>query len=90
MLQMYDHLNPIALKELVASGAQLRPFSAEILDACFKAANEVYAEMEAANPAFKKIWDSLKVARADWYLYNQTAEYTYDTFMMIQQRNAAL
>ena len=90
MLQKYDHLNPIALKELVASGAQLRPFSPEILDACIKAANEVYAEMEATNPAFKKIWDSLKVARADWYLYNQTAEYTYDTFMMIQQRNGAL
>ena len=90
MLQMYDHLNPIALKELVAAGAQLRPFSAEILDACYKAAGEVYAEMEASNPAFKKIWDSLKVARADWYLYNQTAEYTYDTFMMIQQRNGTL
>ena len=90
MLQMYDHLNPIALKELVAAGAQLRPFSPEILDGCYKAATEVYAEMESANPAFKKIWDSLKVARADWYLYNQTAEYTYDTFMMIQQRNGTL
>lgn len=90
MLQRYDHLNPIALKELVARGAQLRPFSAEILDACFKASNDVYAEIEAENPVFKKIWGSLKVARNDWYLYNQTAEYTYDTFMMIQQRNGAL
>jgi len=90
MLQKYDHLNPTALKELVASGAQLRPFSAEILDACYKAANEVYAELEASNAPFKKIWDSIKVARGDWYLYNQTSEYTYDTFMMIQQRNGTL
>jgi len=90
MLQKYDHLNPIALKELVAAGAQLRPFSQEILDACYKASNEVYAELEASNPAFKKIWDSIKESRANWYLYNQTAEYTYDTFMMIQQRNGTL
>lgn len=90
MLQRYDHLNPIALKELVGVGAQLRPFSAEILDACFKASNEVYAEIEKDNAGFKKIWDSIKVARNDWYLYNQTAEYTFDTFMMIQQRNGTL
>ena len=90
ILQMYDHLNPIALKELVASGAQLRPFSPEIMDACYKAANEVYAELEASNEPFKKIWTSIKEARANWYLYNQTHEYTFDTFMMIQQRNKTL
>ena len=28
--------------------------------------------------------------RDDWYLYQQTAEYTFDTFMMIQQRNGTL
>ncbi|MDF3605489.1 TRAP transporter substrate-binding protein [Paracoccus sp. DMF-8] len=90
MLQKYDHLNPIALKELVAQGAQLRPFSQEIMEGCFKAANEIYAELDGSNPAFKKIWDSIKVARNDWYLYNQTAEYTFDTYMMIQQRGGNL
>lgn len=90
MLQKYDHLNPIALKELVAQGAQLRPFSQEIMDGCFKAANEVYAELDGTNPMFKKLWDSIKVARNDWYLYNQTAEYTFDTYMMIQQRGGNL
>ena len=57
MLQKYDSLNPAAIKRLVAGGAQLRPFSPEILNACFEAANGVYAEMEASNPAFKKIWE---------------------------------
>src|SRR6267378_6210614 len=33
----YDARNPAALKRLVANGAQLRPFSKEILDACYKA-----------------------------------------------------
>ncbi len=90
MLQKYDFVNPPAVKRLVAGGAQLRPFSPEILEACFNAANEVYTEMEASNPAFKKIWDSIKDFRKEHYLWAQIAEYNYDTFMMIQQRNGKL
>ncbi|MCR8725599.1 TRAP transporter substrate-binding protein [Frigidibacter sp. ROC022] len=90
MLQKYDYLNPTAIKELVANGAQLRPFSQEILEACFEAANEVYAEMEATNPKFAKLWQSIKAFRGEHYLWNQVAEYTYDTFMMMQQRGGKL
>ncbi|WBU54222.1 TRAP transporter substrate-binding protein [Paracoccus sp. SCSIO 75233] len=90
MLQKYDWKNPTALKELVAGGAQLRPFPPEVMEAFYKAANEVYAELDASNENWNKIWSSIKAFRADWYLYNQTAEYTYDTFMMIQQRNGTL
>ena len=90
MLQKYDYKNPLALKSLVANGAQLRPFSQEILEACFNAAQEVYAEMTATNPGFKKIYDSMVAFRADHYLWTQVAEYNYDTFMMIQQRNGKL
>lgn len=90
MLQKYDYLNPTAIKKLVADGAQLRPFSQEILSACFDAANEVYAEMEATNPMFKKAWESIKAFRKDHYLWAQVAEYNYDTFMMTQQRAGKL
>ena len=90
MLQKYDYKNPTAIKSLVANGAQLRPFSQEILAACFEKANEVYAEMTASNPGFKKIWDSITAFRKDYYLNAQVAEYNYDTFMMIQQRNGKL
>ncbi|ETD80004.1 TRAP transporter substrate-binding protein [Rhodobacter capsulatus] len=90
MLQKYDYKNPLALKSLVANGAQLRPFSQEILEACFNAAQEVYAEMTATNPGFKKIYDSMVAFRADHYLWTQVAEYNYDTFMMIQQRNGKI
>ncbi len=86
MLQAYDWLNTAALKRLVAAGAQLRPFSQEILSASFDAANKVYAEMENGNETFKKIWDSIKAFRKDYYLNMQVAEYNYDTFMMVQQR----
>ena len=90
MLQKYDYLNPTAIKKLVSSGAQLRPFSQEILNACFDAANTVYAEMEASNANFKKVWDSIKAFRKDHYLWAQIAEYNYDTFMMTQQRAGKL
>ncbi|MDQ0996810.1 TRAP-type mannitol/chloroaromatic compound transport system substrate-binding protein [Phyllobacterium ifriqiyense] len=90
MLQKYDYLNPGAIKRLVAGGAQLRPFSPEILNACFTAANTVYAELEASNASFKKIWDSIKAFRNEHFLYSQVAEYTFDTFMMVQQRNGKL
>ncbi|SIS90082.1 TRAP transporter substrate-binding protein [Phaeovulum vinaykumarii] len=90
MLQKYDYLNPKALKSLVANGAQLRPFSQEILNACFEAANAVYAEMEATNPEFAKLWASIKEFRSEHYLWTQVAEYNYDTFMMIQQRQGKI
>ncbi|MGC4026811.1 MAG: TRAP transporter substrate-binding protein [Mesorhizobium sp.] len=90
MLQKYDYLNPTAIKQLVANGAQLRPFSQEILAACFDASNEVYAEITASNANFKKIWDSIVAFRKEYYLNMQIAEYNYDTFMMVQQRGGKL
>ena len=79
-----------AIKSLVANGAQLRPFSQEILSACFDKSNEVYAEMTSTNPGFKKIWDSITAFRKDYFLNAQVAEYNYDTFMMLQQRAGKL
>jgi TRAP-type mannitol/chloroaromatic compound transport system substrate-binding protein len=90
MLAQYDWLNPTAIKKLVAGGAQLRPFSPEILSACFDASNKVYAEIEGSNPEFKKIWDSIVAFRKEHFLYQQVAEYNFDTFMMLQQRGGKL
>ena len=90
MLQKYDYLNPTAIRQLVANGAQLRPFSQEILSAAFDASNKVYADLSGTNAAFKKIWDSIVAFRKDYYLNMQIAEYNYDTFMMLQQRATKL
>ena len=90
MLAKYDQVNPPALKRLVAGGAKLRPFSPEILEACFNAAKDTYAEIAATNAPFKKIHDSMMAFRGDEYLWFQISEYTYDTFMMTQQRKKAL
>jgi len=50
MTSKYDAENPAALRRLVANGTVLRPFSKEILDACYKAAYELYADEAAKNP----------------------------------------
>ena len=82
MQAKYDAGNPAALKRLVAGGAQLRPFSQAVMEACYKASNEVYAETSAANADFKKVYDSLLPFRNDQYLWWQVAEYTFDTFLI--------
>jgi TRAP-type mannitol/chloroaromatic compound transport system substrate-binding protein len=85
MQAKYDARNPAALRRLLQAGAQLRPFSPEIMEACFKAANELYAETSAKNADFKKIHDHYMAFRSDQVLWAQIGEYTYDTFMIRQR-----
>ena len=82
MIAKYDAANPGALRRLVASGAEMRPFSQPVLEACYKASNEIYAETSAKNPEFKKVYDSMAAFRGDEYLWWQVAEYTFDTFQI--------
>ncbi|MBZ0140858.1 MAG: TRAP transporter substrate-binding protein [Pseudorhodoplanes sp.] len=82
MQAKYDAGNPAALKRLVAGGAQLRPFSQQVLDACYSAAVEVYKETSAASQDFKKVHDNLMAFRNDEYLWWQVAEYTFDTYLI--------
>jgi TRAP-type mannitol/chloroaromatic compound transport system substrate-binding protein len=83
----YDAQNPQALKRLVANGAQLRPFPADVLEACYRAAGEVYAETSAKNADFKRAFDAVSAFRADQYLWWQVAEYGFDTFMIRAARS---
>ncbi len=82
MSAKYDAVNPPALKRLVGQGATLTPFTPEIMDACYKAANELYAEINAKNPAFKKLYDSYIAFQNDSYLWHQVADYTMDSYMI--------
>jgi TRAP-type mannitol/chloroaromatic compound transport system substrate-binding protein len=86
MQAKYDALNPGALKKLAAAGAKFAPYPQDVLDACFTAANEVYAEITASNAGFKKVYDAMMAYRSDAYLWAQFSEYTFDTYMMAKQR----
>jgi len=82
MTARYDVQNPGALRRLVAGGAQLRPFSSEVMEACLKATNELWGEISAKNEDFKKLIGLMQAFRGEEYLWWQVAEYTYDTFMI--------
>ncbi|HEY9057962.1 MAG TPA: TRAP transporter substrate-binding protein [Aurantimonas sp.] len=90
MMASYDFKNPSAIRRLVQNGAQLRPFSQEILQASYDAAKETYAEISAGNEKFKEIYENQLAFKKDAYLWAQLSEYTFDTFMMIQQRNGTM
>jgi TRAP-type mannitol/chloroaromatic compound transport system substrate-binding protein len=90
MMAHYDDVNPPALKSLVGQGAQLQPFTPDVMEASFNAANEVYTEISAQSPDFQMLWDSIKGFRSDYYLWMQISEYNFDTFMMLAQRNNLL
>jgi TRAP-type mannitol/chloroaromatic compound transport system substrate-binding protein len=80
----YDADNPRALRVLIAGGAKLQPFSQQILEASFNAANEVYADLTAKNANFKKVYDSQMAFRKDGVLWDRVAENTFNNFMARQ------
>jgi TRAP-type mannitol/chloroaromatic compound transport system substrate-binding protein len=86
MMAKYDAVNPTALKKLVASGAKLRPFPRKVMEACYEAALQTYADESAKNPKFKKIYDAWRPFRDDQYLWFGVAEKTFDDFVQQQNR----
>ncbi len=89
MQAKYDSLNPAALRRLIASGTQLRAFTPAIVDACQKAATELYEETSAKSAHFKRIYGNWLKFRNDQYLWWQVAENTYDNVMVRQMRAAS-
>ena len=81
MMAKYDAQNPAALRKLVAGGTQLRPFSKPIMDACYEAAMEVYAETSAKNAKFKKVYDNYAAFQREQVLWFRVTENTFDNFM---------
>jgi TRAP-type mannitol/chloroaromatic compound transport system substrate-binding protein len=75
-------VNPPAMKRLVASGAQLRAFPQPVLEACYNAANDTYADLSKTNPHFKKLYESLVPYRNDAYAWLQVAELGFDSFQI--------
>jgi len=81
VLGKYDYVNPAALKRLVSQGVLLRAFPQDVMEACYKAALEIYADLSKSNPQFKKLYDSLVTYRNDSLVWQQVAELFFDRFM---------
>jgi len=85
MQARYDAKNPDALKRLVGGGAKLRPMPRAIMDAAFKASNEVYADLSAKNANWKKVYEDWSAFRADQVLWFRVTEREFDNFMSAQK-----
>jgi len=81
----WDFKNPGALKTLVSQGAKLHAFSPDIMKAAFTATEDVYAELDAKNPNWKKIYGDMKPFRADSNLWLRFSEARFDGFMQSQK-----
>lgn len=81
----YDAKNPAALARLLKSGVKLRSFSKEIMEACWKATNEVMDEESAKNAKFKKIYEPWKRFRQDQNQWFSVAEAPLQNFMIARK-----
>jgi TRAP-type mannitol/chloroaromatic compound transport system substrate-binding protein len=82
MMGKYDADNVPAMRRLIAGGTQLRPFSREILDAGYKASQELYAEYSANNPKWKAVYEPWKKFLGDQHQWFRVAEQNFDNYML--------
>ncbi len=82
MTAKYDATNPPALKRLIASGALLRPFSPEIMEAAYKATEDTMNEFAKKNARFGKIYESVRAYVKEGYLWWQVCELPFDSYQV--------
>ncbi|WP_439552934.1 TRAP transporter substrate-binding protein [Falsiroseomonas sp.] len=80
MVARYDHLNPQALRRLVAAGAQLRFWPRPILEAAWRANEEMVADIGRQNARFARIMESYNRFRTEQFQWFRIAENSYDNF----------
>jgi TRAP-type mannitol/chloroaromatic compound transport system substrate-binding protein len=85
MMAQYDQRNPDAMNRLLRQGVVFLPFPLAVMLAARDAAQAVYAEEEAKNPAFAKIYASWRDSLDDQNLWFKLAEGTYSTFVQSQR-----
>jgi len=85
MQAKYDYKNPAALKTLIGQGAKLRAFPKDVMDAAFKSSQEVYADLNNTNPAWKKIYADYSNFRREANQWFSLAESNMNNFMERQK-----
>jgi TRAP-type mannitol/chloroaromatic compound transport system substrate-binding protein len=74
----YDAQNAEAIRRLVGVGVQLRPFPKDVMETSYREAYKLYGEIAAANPRFKKIYDSWSAFRDKELTWFRIAELPFD------------
>ena len=81
MTAKYDARNPDTIRKLVAEGAKINRFPKDMMDASFKARNELFAELNDTNPDWKKIYAHYEKFLRDEYSWFRLSEMSYDQYM---------
>ncbi|HXF63183.1 MAG TPA: TRAP transporter substrate-binding protein [Caldilineaceae bacterium] len=84
MLARYDARNGAALQRLVEAGAQLRPYSEEIMAAAQGEAERIFEEFAASDTDFKSIYEQWRTFRDQVYAWNRINEASFTTFSYSQ------
>jgi TRAP-type mannitol/chloroaromatic compound transport system substrate-binding protein len=85
MQAKYDTDNPAALKTLVAGGTKPFRMPKDVMDAAFKAAFALYAELSGSNPAWKKVYSDYITFLREQNLWFRFTEGTFDNYMQSQR-----
>ncbi|MGE0312128.1 MAG: TRAP transporter substrate-binding protein [Lautropia sp.] len=88
MLAHYDAVNPQALKKLIDGGAKVAYFPRDVMDAAYKASQELYKELSAKSADFAKIfpsWQQFQQDQASWFKVAESALDGY-TFNAVGRR----
>lgn len=85
MQAKYDARNPAALKELLTHGVKLIRMPKDVMDTAYRAAEQLYEDLSAKDPEWKKIYTDYDKFRTDEYQWFRIAEQSYDSFMMNQR-----
>jgi TRAP-type mannitol/chloroaromatic compound transport system substrate-binding protein len=80
MMAEYDHKNPAGLSKLLQAGVKLQAYPKDVLEAAYKAAQELYADESGKNPAFKKIFTEYDKYRKTQNAWFSLAENRMDSF----------
>ncbi len=81
MLARYDTRNAAALRRLLASGTQLRPFPREVMEACYREAMALEQELAGGSPEFRRIHEQWSPMRDDMRAWFRVAELSFDGFL---------
>jgi TRAP-type mannitol/chloroaromatic compound transport system substrate-binding protein len=85
MMAEYDHKNPAALSRLLSQGAQLKKYPDDVLKAAHAAAQQLYSDESAKNPAFKKIYTEYEKYAKNQNAWFSVAEMTMDRFLQAKR-----
>lgn len=86
MLAAYDARNPPALQRLMAGGAELRRFPDDVLLKAYEITQKVYEEESAKNPAFKRLYDSMRAFQRSSDVWWGVAETSMSNFRQAVRR----